>query len=83
MVYTMYRKSVIDTMLDRFFLRLPPNNSNQKKTNARANSSGSSTGYHSHLVEHTADVVPTAGFVAVGVVVVHMRSTRTHVRWTS
>lgn len=73
---------MIDTMLDRFFLRLPPNNSNQKKTNARANS-GSSTGYHSHLVEHTADVVPTAGFVAVGVVVVHMRSTRTHVRWTS
>ena len=41
----------------------------------RCNSS--STGYHSHLVEHTADIVPTAGFTSVGMVVVHLRS-RTH-----
>lgn len=38
-------------------------------------------GNHSHLVEHTADVVTTTGIAAVGVVV--MQTTWAHVRRTS
>lgn len=68
----------MDHLVDRSFIP-PPNSSKMRACSKTDNSS--STGYHSHLVEHTADIGPTTGFATVGVVVVHVRSSGAHVRW--